>query len=133
MSRSLKFVTGLALIMSTSAASAEQINLRCHRPSEAPSDNDISIELDTTTQNVISYGRWDEVQTLYWSEEVIYWYARGSWGNHSNFSLSAYHPQSSQLIGHAINHEQFDQSDQINILMQSLPVGPPYTCFRAGK
>ena len=130
MSRLATFSIGSVLIISAGVASAEQVDLRCHMPFQARSDNDIAIQLDTTTQTVTNYGLWDSVETLYWSEEVIYWYAKGSWDDHSNFSLGAYHPQTSQLITYAINHTQFDQTNQMNILLQSLPAGPPYTCYR---
>ena len=121
------------LLLSLSAsmpAAAEIITIRCHEPNSQRGELDLNIVLNTETKQVTEFASWKESETLFWSDEVIYWLSKGDYSEQiPAFALAAYHPPTAQLIIETLYPTDFSD-DSLSQL--AVPPNPPMNCYRSG-
>lgn len=125
----LIFLGGVAAF-GPSLVSADVTNVRCHLPEKQRSETDLEIVFDTDTKQVVKFAFWDDLQTLFWSDDVIYWLAKGDYSEtNPQFSLSGYHIQTSQLLSYVLAPSDFGTDI---IAKMSRSERPPWNCYRVG-
>lgn len=118
------------LSLTAGSLAAETSKIRCHHADQQRSDTDLEIVVNTEKRQVSQFSFWDEVETLFWGEDVIYWMAKGRYSEASpQFALAGFHIETSQLIVKVINASAFDDSTVAKMLRSD---SPPLNCYRIG-
>lgn len=121
---------GVALSVEPSSVVADVTEVRCHMAGQQRSELDLEIVFDTKSRQVTKFASWDELQTLFWGDEVIYWLARGSYSETSpQFALTGYHIETAQLMSYVLSSGDFDTNI---IAKMGRSDRPPWNCYRVG-
>ena len=113
-----------------SAAAADSITLRCHPATQQRSTTDLEVKLDKSTEKVTTFSFWDEINTIFWSDEIIYWLAKGNYSETSpQLALAGFNTSTSQLIVKTISAGSFKDDVIAKMIRRD---EPPLNCYRVG-
>jgi hypothetical protein len=113
-----------------SVAHAQETSFRCHREGQIRSESDLLVVLDVKTQTVSEFSNWDEIETLFWSDEIVFWLAKGWYSNDTpQFALVAFFAPTAQLSINVANNANF--GDGV-VAMASRRERAPLNCYRVG-
>jgi len=113
-----------------SVAQAQETSFRCHREGQIRSERDLLVVLDVETQTVSKFSNWDEIETLFWSDEIVFWLAKGRYSDDTpQFALVAFFAPTAQLSINAANNADFGDGAVAMALRRGRA---PLNCYRIG-
>ena len=114
----------------SSTAFAENISFRCHENNQQRSETDLYLEFNTSSEQVTSFSFWNEISTVFWGDEVIYWTAKGNYSETSpSVAIAGFHTSTAQLIVRTITTGTFKNDVIASFQRRDTP---PLNCYRSG-